>query len=237
MGRADPKHRESDTVVHRGHITKQGSKLVRWAAVEAIQRYPTTSKIALDRTRIESAAARTSPRSPRHANCSPWSTTGCATDISARSTVPGRREHPGRNTRAAAALSDPLPGVVANLIDPACCHRTAPCPHQLGEGMTGSRTQSGPAPTYLPITLGEGPHTNTISPLIVRHPPTACIGPARRQDRSSSLRCGRCVLTPALTQCCLHGARKPAKPLLDNLLTHPAPSGMTILIPQNDHHR
>ena len=41
-------------MVHRGHITKQGSKLVRWAAVEAIQRYPTTSKIALDRTRIES---------------------------------------------------------------------------------------------------------------------------------------------------------------------------------------
>src|SRR6476469_6881561 len=49
-----PTHRESDTVVHRGHITKQGSKAVRWAAVEAIQRYPTTSKIALDRTRIES---------------------------------------------------------------------------------------------------------------------------------------------------------------------------------------
>jgi len=35
-------------------------------------------------------------------------------------------------------------------------------------------------------------------------------------------------LTPALTQCCLHGARKPAKPLLNNLLTHPAPSGMTV---------
>jgi transposase len=49
-----PKHRESDTVVHRGHITKQGSKLVRWAAVEAIQRHPATSKISLDRTRIES---------------------------------------------------------------------------------------------------------------------------------------------------------------------------------------
>src|SRR5680860_1341801 len=27
-----PKHRESDTTVHRGHITKQGSRLVRWAA-------------------------------------------------------------------------------------------------------------------------------------------------------------------------------------------------------------
>src|SRR6478672_6770193 len=35
-----PQHRESDTVVRRGHITKQGSKLVRWAAVEAIQRQP-----------------------------------------------------------------------------------------------------------------------------------------------------------------------------------------------------
>ncbi len=30
-----PKHYESDTTVHRGSITKQGSKLVRWAAIEA----------------------------------------------------------------------------------------------------------------------------------------------------------------------------------------------------------
>ena len=44
-----PRHHESDTVVRRGHITKQGSKLVRWAAVEAIQRHPATSKISLDR--------------------------------------------------------------------------------------------------------------------------------------------------------------------------------------------
>ena len=33
-----PRHRESDATVHRGRITKQGSKLVRWAAVEAVQR-------------------------------------------------------------------------------------------------------------------------------------------------------------------------------------------------------
>jgi transposase len=33
-----PRHHESDTTIHRGRITKQGSKLVRWAAVEAIQR-------------------------------------------------------------------------------------------------------------------------------------------------------------------------------------------------------
>ena len=48
-----PRHRESDTVVHRGHITKQGSKLVRWAAIEAVQRHPTTVKIAADKDRIE----------------------------------------------------------------------------------------------------------------------------------------------------------------------------------------
>jgi transposase len=33
-----PRHHESDTKVHRGRITKQGNRLVRWAAVEAVQR-------------------------------------------------------------------------------------------------------------------------------------------------------------------------------------------------------
>jgi transposase len=33
-----PRHRESDTKIHRGRITKQGNQLVRWAAVEAVQR-------------------------------------------------------------------------------------------------------------------------------------------------------------------------------------------------------
>jgi transposase len=33
-----PKHYESDAKVHRGRITKQGNNLVRWAAVEAVQR-------------------------------------------------------------------------------------------------------------------------------------------------------------------------------------------------------
>ena len=35
-----PRHRESDAKVTRGHITKQGSPLVRWALVEAIQHVP-----------------------------------------------------------------------------------------------------------------------------------------------------------------------------------------------------
>ena len=33
---------------------RPGTRVIRWAAVEAIQRHPTTSKIALYRTRIES---------------------------------------------------------------------------------------------------------------------------------------------------------------------------------------
>jgi transposase len=48
-----PRHRESDTVVPRGHITKQGSKLVCWAAIEAVQRHQTTAKIAADKDRIQ----------------------------------------------------------------------------------------------------------------------------------------------------------------------------------------
>jgi len=32
-----PKHHESDTHVHRGRITKQGSRLVRWAAIESVK--------------------------------------------------------------------------------------------------------------------------------------------------------------------------------------------------------
>lgn len=35
-----PRHRESDTTVHRGPSTKQGSTLVRWAAIEAAQKTP-----------------------------------------------------------------------------------------------------------------------------------------------------------------------------------------------------
>ena len=35
-----PKHRESDTKVHRGRLTKQGSPLLRWAAIEAVQKMP-----------------------------------------------------------------------------------------------------------------------------------------------------------------------------------------------------
>lgn len=48
-----PRHDESDTKVHRYGISKQGAKLVRWAAIEAVARYhggapirPTYARIA-----------------------------------------------------------------------------------------------------------------------------------------------------------------------------------------------
>lgn len=47
-----PRHHESDTTVRRGHITKQGSKLVRWAAVEAVARQRGPTKIMADFRRI-----------------------------------------------------------------------------------------------------------------------------------------------------------------------------------------
>jgi transposase len=47
-----PKHRESDTKVHRGPITKQGCRLVRWAAVESVQILPKTSRIGAVREQV-----------------------------------------------------------------------------------------------------------------------------------------------------------------------------------------
>jgi transposase len=47
-----PLHRESDTTVRRGRITKQGSRLVRWAAVESVQRLPGTTRLGAFRDTI-----------------------------------------------------------------------------------------------------------------------------------------------------------------------------------------
>jgi transposase len=47
-----PKHHESDTHVHRGRITKQGSRLVRWAAVESIKRVGPHTRVGAPRDRV-----------------------------------------------------------------------------------------------------------------------------------------------------------------------------------------
>jgi transposase len=43
-----PKHSESDTTVRRGNVTKQGSRLVRWAVIEGTVRYHGGGKLAAD---------------------------------------------------------------------------------------------------------------------------------------------------------------------------------------------
>jgi transposase len=47
-----PRHRESDTTVRRGPITKQGSKLIRWAAIEAAQKLRRDSWLHEQRERL-----------------------------------------------------------------------------------------------------------------------------------------------------------------------------------------
>lgn len=78
-----PGHHESETVVHRGHITTRGSKLVRWAAVEAIQHQPAATKISVNRARIEARRGKNIGKVAAAASCSASSTTGCARSTSA----------------------------------------------------------------------------------------------------------------------------------------------------------
>ncbi len=47
-----PKHHESDTHVRRGRITKQGSRLVRWAAVESVKRLGAHTRVGALRERV-----------------------------------------------------------------------------------------------------------------------------------------------------------------------------------------
>jgi transposase len=47
-----PKHHESDTHVRRGRITKQGSRLVRWAAIESVKTVFTASEVGVLRERV-----------------------------------------------------------------------------------------------------------------------------------------------------------------------------------------
>ena len=48
-----PKHKESDTTVRRGGVTKQGSRLVRWAVIEGTVRYHGGGKLAANYRAIE----------------------------------------------------------------------------------------------------------------------------------------------------------------------------------------
>ena len=131
-----PRHRESDVKVTRGHVTKQGSRQLRWALIEAVQRTRPGTGSATSRTRSPAAAARrpaTSPRSLLPGSCSPWFSTGCVTGRSAACPQrPGTHDRALASDRARGRRSvcpPPAGGADAALIGPARpLTRTAPCP-------------------------------------------------------------------------------------------------------------
>ena len=74
-----PKHHESDTHARRGRITKQGSRLVRWAAIESVKTVSKGSVVGCCGNGSPTAEAATLARSlPRDASWS-LSSTRCAT--------------------------------------------------------------------------------------------------------------------------------------------------------------
>jgi transposase len=99
-----PRHRESDTKVSRGHITKQGSRILRWALIEAIQHVPAGHPLRQRKDDIiarRGAQARNIAKSPRPASCSPGSSTPCATARSDPWPPPRGRPREQARTRAA----------------------------------------------------------------------------------------------------------------------------------------
>ena len=97
-----PKHHESDTHVHRGRITKQGSRLIRWAAIESVQILPKTSVVGRTGNASEPDAAITSASSPPPGSNSSTSSTRCAITTSARWRTTAR---PRRDPRPAQSLA------------------------------------------------------------------------------------------------------------------------------------
>jgi hypothetical protein len=147
-----PRHRESDAKVARGHITKQGSPVLRWATVEAIGASPPAARPASSRTPSSTAVARrpgTSPRSRRPASCSPASSTRSATGRSGP-WRPAAQQRPREQARTRAARDrlqvwpPPPGGAAAALIDPAARRRPphAPAANRPREPRRDDRSQA-----------------------------------------------------------------------------------------------
>ena len=110
-----PKHHESDTTVHRGRITKQGSRLVRWAAVEAVQRILTAPG-----WRRSGTGSRPARPQHRHGRCGAGATRVGLLRVTGSPRPPAETSRPWRRdlTRgftigAGRDGHDPRPGVVA----------------------------------------------------------------------------------------------------------------------------
>ncbi len=99
-----PRHYESGTKVVRGRITKQGSRPLRWALIEAVQRTPAwaprSTRPGTPSSPVAAPRRATSPRSPRPVSCSPTSSTRCATGTSGHWTPPAQQHRrPGEQAQ------------------------------------------------------------------------------------------------------------------------------------------
>ena len=114
-----PKLHESDLKSHRGKITKQGSTIVRWAAVESVVRYHGGDVIAPAYNRIAERRGKMIARVAAGRNCSRWSTTGSATERSAawgERPLEQARAQPGRELDP--CRGPPASGVAEYLSEP-----------------------------------------------------------------------------------------------------------------------
>ena len=233
-----PKHHESDTHVHRGRITKQGSRLVRWAAIESVQALgPGTGVGQLRERGSGTAAAATSAWSPPPASSSSYVYYALRDDhvraLHHRPRVGGMsRPEPDCLVGAGRAGHDPRTAAWSRvLIDPAGQDRTAnpimpPPPRRRDDRAappacppdrdTGPDERNAPPPDD---TTGANPSP---SPL-----PIACAERRRRQGPTAAPRSGSArALTPTPT------SARPAtsgesRKQISSPLTGPAPSGMT----------
>jgi transposase len=121
-----PKHRESDTKVRRGSISKQGSRLLRWAAVEAVQKNHAGGDFKPPTDRSPSGEAATSPKWPPAANFSPSCITACATATSVASLRPQEGDARTQPTVKPVERHDPTAGR-HNVIGHCWLRRIAPC--------------------------------------------------------------------------------------------------------------
>ncbi|GAB3055326.1 hypothetical protein GCM10027053_15170 [Intrasporangium mesophilum] len=80
MGPLEPEaHHESDAHVHRGPITKQSFRLVRWAAVESVQRVGPHTEVGELGERFAAATTSVPPRPPAARSSTPTAHCGSGT--------------------------------------------------------------------------------------------------------------------------------------------------------------
>jgi Transposase IS116/IS110/IS902 family len=182
-----PRHHQSDTTVRRRPITKQGPRLVRWAAVEATQQLPSGSKQAAWFHRI--AGRRGTSRRPRRRR--PQAAhPGLLRSPRRPAALPGANAKAGDVNRSDAAQAragvghDPHPAAWS----PVCCARPAAAAQLLarlrGEGMTGTEPRAAHGQRLLamelppPWTLPEGGSATPATASLLRlHPASALNGP------------------------------------------------------------